>query len=96
MLFFIVLFLPALFNLPRVVIHTMLPAQYGMFSFDFYKCKKFSLTFCLIYVCLFVTEFQNEKLLELEGTLERNYLVKLTIDKTQDSKKFSDLPKDIH
>lgn len=49
---------------------------------------------------LFVAEFQNnEKVLDLEGTLEIDYLVKhpcFTIDKTKISKKLSNLPKDIH
>lgn len=48
----------------------------------------------------FVAEFQNNgKVLDLEGTLEIDYLVKLscfTIDKTKISKKLSNLPKDIH
>lgn len=60
MLFFTVLFLPALYYLPKVVNHAMLPAQYRMFSFDFCKCKKFSLTFCLIYVFIICNRISEQ------------------------------------
>jgi len=70
------------------------------------KWKKFSLIFWFMFP-LFVTEFWNkevfsfqwEKVLDLEGTLKIDHVVKrlyFTTEKTQDSKKFSDLPKDIH
>lgn len=63
----------------------MFPTQHRMFfHLAFYKCKKFSLTFCLIYISIICHNFRTrENVLDLEGTLDFVKLPYFTIEKNK-------------